>query len=252
MQENNIHELISNSISYIKEYEPQAGYHLAFSGGKDSIVLKQLTIMSGVKYNAYFYLTTIDPPDVLQFVRKYYDDVTFLHPNLSMFQLIVKKGLPTRQSRFCCHHLKECHGSGSTVLTGIRHSESYKRSQRSLFEISKYDDTKSFVNPIIHWSESDVWKFIKAYHLPFPDLYLGCQTRIGCIGCPMAPKRMRTDFILYPKFKYAYMKAITKAMQRGIMQSFNSPEEAFNWWISGKSVKQFRADALQLSFFTQS
>ena len=58
-----------------------AGYHLAFSGGKDSMVLYHLAKMAGVKFKAHMQVTTIDPPELMQFVRANYPDVV-LHLSL--------------------------------------------------------------------------------------------------------------------------------------------------------------------------
>ncbi|PKP01816.1 MAG: phosphoadenosine phosphosulfate reductase [Bacteroidetes bacterium HGW-Bacteroidetes-6] len=216
----NLKEKIQSSIEILQQNEPAEGYHLAFSGGKDSIVILHLAKMSGVKYTAYFYMTTLDPPDVLRFIKKYYPEVVWLRPKMSMFQLIEKKGLPIRQKRFCCEVLKECHGHGETVVDGVRAAESFKRSKRKISEVDYKDKSKSFLHAIFNWTEHDVWQFIKSEKLPFPDIYLGCQNRIGCIACPMAQKKAAQDLELYPKFKNAFLKAVRKAKQRGIMKMF--------------------------------
>lgn len=234
-----------STIDFLRAHMPASGYHLAFSGGKDSIVILQLAKMAGVKFNAYFYMTTLDPPDVLRFIKKFYPEVIWLRPKMSMFQLIEKKGLPIRQKRFCCEILKECHGSGQTVVDGVRAAESVKRSKRRTIEYDWKDKSKLYIHAIFNWSEHDVWEFIKLHKLPFPDIYLGCQNRVGCIACPMAPKKAAKDLELYPKFKDAFLKAVRKAQARGIMKMFADENEAIDWWVSGKSVKDFRASKKQ-------
>jgi len=42
------------SIAFIQEHEPPEGYFLGFSGGKDSVVLYDLTVRAGVKFQAYY------------------------------------------------------------------------------------------------------------------------------------------------------------------------------------------------------
>ena len=243
---------IADSLEIIKKYEPPEGYHLAFSGGKDSICIYHLAKLSGVKFTPYFYMTTLDPPEILQFIKKFYPEVKWLRPKLSMFKLIEKKGLPIRQKRFCCEWLKECYGSGETVLMGIRSSESAKRAKRKEYEKDWKDASKIFVNPILNWTNNDVWDFIHDNKLPFPEIYLGCKNRVGCIACPMNPAAAAVDLDRYPKFKAGFLKAITKAMKNGgvkgngIMQSFHSPEEALEWWVSGDSVKTFREKKKQM------
>ena len=56
---------IEVAIDRIKHFEPSEGYYLAFSGGKDSIVCKELLNMAGVKYDAHYNHTTVDPPELI-------------------------------------------------------------------------------------------------------------------------------------------------------------------------------------------
>lgn len=49
---------IKNAIELLRQFEPPEGYYLAFSGGKDSVVIKALADMAGVKYDAHYNLTT--------------------------------------------------------------------------------------------------------------------------------------------------------------------------------------------------
>lgn len=46
--------LLEATIERIKAFEPPEGYFLAFSGGKDSVVIKALADMAGVKYDAHY------------------------------------------------------------------------------------------------------------------------------------------------------------------------------------------------------
>ena len=73
------------ALSYSDE-----GFHLAFSGGKDSQVIYELAKMAGVKFKAYFYKTSVDPKELLTFIRENYQDVKWLRPKMTMFQLIIK------------------------------------------------------------------------------------------------------------------------------------------------------------------
>ena len=57
------------AIDRLRTFEPPDGYYLAFSGGKDSCVIKALADMAGVHYDAHYSLTTVDPPELVRFIR---------------------------------------------------------------------------------------------------------------------------------------------------------------------------------------
>lgn len=119
---------VQQSIERIRMFEPPEGYYLAFSGGKDSVVIKAMADMAGVKYDAHYNVTTVDPPELVRFIRKEYPDVEFMRPELPMRKLIVKKQFPpTRLMRYCCEELKEARGDGRIVMTGTRWAESQRR-----------------------------------------------------------------------------------------------------------------------------
>ena len=138
-----IHQLNMNgkdkvevAIERFKTFEPPEGYFLAFSGGKDSVVIKALADMAGVKYDAHYNVTSVDPPELVKFVKSF-EDVHFDRPldkdgnQITMWNLIPKKKMPpTRIARYCCEHLKESSGEGRFVATGVRWAESVKRKNR--------------------------------------------------------------------------------------------------------------------------
>ena len=76
------------AIRRIKLHEPPEGYYVAFSGGKDSCVILDLVKRAGVKFDAHINLTTVDPPEVIRFVRQQYPEVTMEKPEISMKKLI--------------------------------------------------------------------------------------------------------------------------------------------------------------------
>ncbi|MBA7538770.1 hypothetical protein ES705_31047 [subsurface metagenome] len=87
---------IEDSIRTIQKTEKLAlsynsfGFHLAFSGGKDSQVVYELCKMAGVKFKAFFYKTSVDPKELLSFIRNKYPDVEWIKPKMTMYQLILK------------------------------------------------------------------------------------------------------------------------------------------------------------------
>ena len=230
------------SIKYIKQFEPKEGYYVAFSGGKDSIVIYDLVKRANVKYDIHHSITTIDQPEFTRWFKKTFPEVERIKPKFSMFQLVEKeKMLPTRLNRFCCKYLKETGGIGRVVVLGVRRAESQNRSDKNLFDWN--DTTKKLqFNPIIDWSDKQVWEYIKRNKLECSPLYAE-QKRIGCVACPFAGgKQMKKDFIKYPHIKKGYIRAINK----GGFEQFENAEDAINWWTSGLSVGSYLEGKNQL------
>ena len=125
---------VTLAIKRLQLNEPPEGYYVAFSGGKDSCVILDLVKKAGVKYDAHFNVTTVDPPpELTKFVHDNYPEVTMEKPPMSMRRLIEKNMiLPTRLARYCCKTYKERGGNGRFVVTGIRHAESSRRAKRKL------------------------------------------------------------------------------------------------------------------------
>lgn len=234
---------IQIAITRLKEFEPPDGYYLAFSGGKDSQCIYELAKMANVKFDAHFNLTTVDPPEVIKFTRKYYPDVRLDKSGTSMYRIIpIKLMPPTRKVRYCCGILKEYGGDGRIVVTGIRWKESYKRSKRRLFETCFKNKMKHYLNPIIDWETEDVWEFIKQTSLPYCTLYDEGYKRIGCIMCPeQGEKGMLKDAKRYPKVKKMYLRAFDKMIQHrkdsNLETKWETPEEVMDWWIKKQKYK---------------
>ena len=122
------------AIKRLKAFCPPEGYYVAFSGGKDSQCVYHLCKMAGVKFDAHYCVTSIDPPELVRFIKKNYPDVKFEHKYgrngkpVTMWTLIPEKGIPpTRTVRYCCEELKESSGEGRFTVTGVRAAESGNR-----------------------------------------------------------------------------------------------------------------------------
>lgn len=235
---------VEMAISRLRQFEPPEGYYLAFSGGKDSITLKRLADLATIRYDAHYNNPTIDPPELVKFIRSQYPDVTFDQPPIPFLKRLETRGFPLRQRRWCCQEYKERGGSGRIVLTGIRWAESNRRKKRKLVETCFRDTTKRYVNPIIDWTNDDVWTFIDREHLPYCLLYDEGWKRIGCLFCPMTYKKQRlAEATRYPKYAAAFRKSFKrlfqyKKEQGHAVDSWRNGDEMFEWWISGDQKKQ--------------
>lgn len=129
-----IRDKVQASLDILKMFEPQEGYFLAFSGGKDSQCIYHLAKMAGVKFDAHYNVTSVDPLELVRFIKKNYPDVSFDIPKdsdgkpVTMWSLISQHTIPpTRKVRYCCSGLKEVGGKYRVVLTGVRKAESANR-----------------------------------------------------------------------------------------------------------------------------
>ena len=116
---------VEMAIERLKAFEPPDGYYVAFSGGKDSQCIYHLCQMAGVKFDAHYSVTSVDPPELIRFIREHYPDVEWTRQHYSdgkpehyypdgrpkpitMWSLIADHTLPpTRKMRYCCAALKE-------------------------------------------------------------------------------------------------------------------------------------------------
>lgn len=184
VQTTTLDEYVKESVEFIREHEPEEGYFVGFSGGKDSIVALELVRMAGVKYKAFFSCTRIDPPEVYKFIRKHYLEVTWLYPKITFWEGIKTKMPPLRMQRWCCDVLKKDPAKDIPLkhrIMGIRAEESVRRASRP--RISMFMKQTTY-KPIFTWPEWAVWQFIEDNVLPYPSLYDEGFGRLGCIMCP--------------------------------------------------------------------
>lgn len=275
---------VKTAIERLKNFQPEEGYFVAFSGGKDSQCIYHLCEMAGVKFDAHYNIASVDPPELVRFIKEQYPAVSMEIPHgkdgkpVTMWNLIPQKLMPpTRLARYCCEHLKEKAGEGRVTVTGVRWEESRNRKEnhgsvtvphagkklmRKMEEqnvdfrlTSKggvvmntdnaetrrmveqcYRTHKTLVNPIVDWTESDVWSFLKEVRqVPSCQLYSEGWERIGCIGCPLAGNSRWRGFQRWPAYKELYLHAFDRMLQerakRGRQTEWKTPEEVFDWWM---------------------
>lgn len=283
-------DLLGNEINKVKMaierlqlFCPKEGYYLCFSGGKDSVCIKALADMAGVKYDAHYNVTTVDPPELVRFIYQQHPDVAHDRPEKSMWRLIVEKRMPpTRICRYCCEELKERKSVGRIAVTGVRWAESvgrrksqggvtvfnggsgaeiaeregaeYKKTQKGGIVLNMDNDESRrvveqcgrthtvSVNPIINWTDKDVWEFIRREKLSYCELYDEGFQRLGCVGCPMGgAKQMQRAFERWPAYYNLYLLAFDKMLKArikdGLKTEWESADEVMAWWLEKTILK---------------
>ena len=143
------------------EYDAEDGFYNTFSGGKDSQALYYIVKMAKVKFKTHMSLTSVDPADVIRFVKREYPSVVRHKPKMSMFADAVEKQiLPTMRVRWCCADFKESAGAGKVTLIGIRAQESNRRAKRNEVEVSNRTFSGN-LSQFFSWSESEKEKKLK-------------------------------------------------------------------------------------------
>ncbi|MGM9937782.1 MAG: phosphoadenosine phosphosulfate reductase family protein, partial [Candidatus Ornithomonoglobus sp.] len=118
--------------------------------------------------------------------------------------------------------------------------------KRRLFERCE-KQAKIVVNPIIDWTETDIWDYIKSENISCNPLYCNGFNRVGCIGCPMAGKKRYHEFMTYPKYEQLYIHAFDRMLQKrkadgkDYNMTWQTGENVFRWWL-GEDFNQYRIE----------
>lgn len=250
-------EKIEKAVTNLRHYEAEAlkhdpvnGYYLCDSYGKDSCVILDLAKRSGVKFQAHYNLTTLDPPELVRFGRKHHPETVEHKPRVPMLVRMVESGRPpTRLVRWCCAEYKEGSGKGALVF-GVRAAESVSRKANwKIWQRHRGRNNGSYIlNPILYWTDKDVWMYIERFRLPYCELYDEGWDRLGCIGCPMGRKQRVRQFARWPKYELAWKRAFQKLWDtyRGIptkrgkvraidRHGWETVDDYWRWWMSGES-----------------
>jgi phosphoadenosine phosphosulfate reductase len=251
------------------------GFTVMVSGGKDSSVITDLAIRSGEKIKFETSWTGIEYPETVYFLRREQKRLReagysfeFIIPRdkdgkqITMWKLIEKAGFPNRHIRFCCKYLKENTGGDSYCILGIRWAESVKRKNSRYIheqasrniakrEIMTNNDNlavrrmtevcmkknKYTLNPIIEWSDDEVWQYIREQELPYNSLYDRGHKRVGCIGCPMVNNKKELEN--NPRWAALYKRSAERYLDKktakcGVLHgSLTNIDTYWEWWVNG-------------------
>lgn len=255
-------EKIDKALMLIREYEPMAlelspdGYYVAFSGGKDSIVMERLFKMAGVKYKAWYNNVTIDPPELVRFIKDQYPEVRWNNPAMNLIAKMADKsnGPPTRLARWCCEIYKEQGGSGLLKCIGVRAEESARRKGAWTTVTADRKTGAPILCPILYWTEKDIWQFIRQNEMPYCSLYDEGFKRLGCVGCPMGgPIGQARDFARWPKYEQMWRRGFQSFWDKykgnprrdgnpRSIEKFDTVDDLWNWWVSGKAYEGDKPD----------
>lgn len=236
---------------------------VAYSGGKDSDIILDLTRKAGIDYRAIYHNTTIDPPGTIAHVKEQGAEV--MRPEKTFFQLIEENGMPNRFQRSCCRLIKE-HKTLDRAIHGIRKAESTERDKNyeeptecRVYGKGRKKQTAEAFYPILYWTDEDVLNYIRQNHVKIHSLYyredgtIDPKRRLGCMCCPLAYYKQRLEYFRrFPGMVKAYCRAAQKFRDAHpdveTVQKYRDVYEWFarevfferqSWWDSHKTVLQF-------------
>ena len=249
---------IETAITILQAWEPPEGYYFADSGGKDSSAARHLLYKANVKFDAHYCVSPIDPKPIHDFLKQHHPETQWDYHARGFWKMVVDKGLPMRNARWCCQVIKEAGGQDRVVVVGNRRVEGNIRKNQCFIETPQHRNskghrksTKTFIRPIIDWDNYDIWQYLRENNISYCYLYdegatlksygKGVFKRLGCVLCPFS-RNIEREELYFPKITNLWKVACDKIVEatkdrnyitktgKPVKNKFTTGEELYQWW----------------------
>jgi phosphoadenosine phosphosulfate reductase len=174
---------------------------LASSFGAEDVAL--IDILAGAaKHPRVFVLDTgrlhQETYNIVDQIRSRYEiEIETYFPQTEAIQQLVRAKGPNSfyesidNRKECCHirkvePLARALSGVDAWITGLRRSQSVTRGDLPVVEIDHAHGGILKINPLVDWSEEDVWEYIKKRNIPYNKLHDKGFPSIGCAPCTRA------------------------------------------------------------------
>lgn len=187
-------------------FDDEIGFASSF-GAEDVVIIDMI---SKIKANAYiFTLDTGRLPDetydVMERIQKKYGiKIKSFYPDAAAVEKMIDTYGPNlfyksiELRKLCCkvrkiEPLNRALDGLAAWICGLRREQSITRSDLDLVEIDTAHNGIFKFNPLIDWTEKDVWDYIRENEVPYNALHDRNYPSIGCEPCTRAVKSIE-DF----------------------------------------------------------
>lgn len=196
--------------TYIEYQNKVDVFYVAFSGGKDSVVVLDVVqrALPHNKFLVFFGDTDMEFPtthDLVKEIESYCAleniDFHYAKSKMSAEESWDLFGPPARKVRWCCtvhktapviNRLNELYDKNyikTMMITGVRGDESASRSEYDELSHGKKIAGQYSFHPILEWSSAEIYLHIFANNLVLNEAYKYGFNRVGCIMCPNSSEK---------------------------------------------------------------
>jgi phosphoadenosine phosphosulfate reductase len=244
-------------------------FYVAFSGGKDSVVLLDI-VQRALPHNEFKVLfgdTGMEFPDTYKTVEEIAEicrdkGIDFIIARSELDPLISweKFGPPATVSRWCCsvhktapqvlalrRHMNDSNFTGMAFI-GVRASESASRSRYDYISLGEKHKGQYSCNPIFEWNSAELYLYFYAQNLILNETYKKGNRRAGCLVCPRATER--NDWMSRVWYKKEFDEYLS-IIRRLYKDSFSSEKKLDEFIGNGgwKARKNGRDISVELNYF---